>query len=735
MKIKTLSIIFFIGGAILISATSMAADYSVKVTNPSFRWSITTPKGTVLPAAPDHGLSYLGSPAESSELISKRGNTTTYRVTNTKKQTALVSFARNEHTLEITIKLENNETGTIALRAATPGPAYGLGDRGGRYRGRNANLSAQKQETYITKIDKGGYRWVSSFLIFPQQGVAGVSFEKQGGSVSIGPDLYEMTNTSVHEHTYHYYVGTPQEIYAAYRETRIAQGFPGVKPKMVGFELGWETFAVLGWDGNEENCRASIQGFLDRGYPIKWASIGSGFWKTGGTTLHFGEFNKERFPDTNGSGRPDFIDWCKENDIKMLVGQRINFVKDGGSHKSAKPSPSGNTLFDTSPGTQTGLDNNYFLKEDNKEITRTSTAYPTVPCYILNGNAPGAAEWYKELYDKWGVDGVKEDTMMYVPDHTIYNAPFRLIAESGDFVMARCGAYSSPGTILRINDTSGPKLMTLRCPINYLQYAASGAPNVYSDTIGFKSVTDVEATIRHAWLLSLTAGIGVSVAPWDCEWSDADQKKLKKAVDLHCQLVPYMYSAAIDSHETGFPHTMTPLHIAYPDDLKVHHLANEVNRQFEWMIGPSLLAAPLLHDNYRETDRMNIYLPTGKWIDYESGQVYQGPKTLKDFEMPLDKIPLFVGGKGVFVLRHAENKPLKAVVYPISRNGSSYSFTHPDGKPITTIINNNDGWDTSKLKVTDTTTGVLVSFRTKAITGSISFDITPAHNYELTGGL
>jgi len=196
-----------------------------------------------------------------------------------------------------------------------------------------------------------------------------------------------------------------------------------------------------------------------------------------------------------------------------------------------------------------------------------------------------------------------------------------------------------------------------------------------------------------------------------------------------------MYSAAIDSHETGFPHTMTPLHIAYPDDLKVHHLANEVNRQFEWMIGPSLLAAPLLHDNYRETDRMNIYLPTGKWIDYESGQVYQGPKTLKDFEMPLDKIPLFVGGKGVFVLRHAENKPLKAVVYPISRNGSSYSFTHPDGKPITTIINNNDGWDTSKLKVTDTTTGVLVSFRTKAITGSISFDITPAHNYELTGGL
>ncbi|MGB0775257.1 MAG: hypothetical protein ACPGUY_05390, partial [Akkermansiaceae bacterium] len=347
---------------------------------------------------------------------------------------------------------------------------------------------------------------------------------------------------------------------------------------------------------------------------------------------------------------------------------------------------------------------------------------------------PGASAWFKNLYDDWGVDGVKEDTMMSTPDHTIYNGPMRAIAASGDLVMARCAAYSSPGTLSRVNDTGGASSMTLRCPINYLQYAASAAPNAYSDTVGFGGMNNVTASLRHGWLLSLTAGMAVSDSPWNRGWSSSNEAKFKKIADFHYQYGPYMHSAAVDSHATGYPHTMTPLPIAFPDDENTYNLASSSSRQFQWMIGPSLLATPLLHQNYSSTSSMNVYLPAGKWIDYETGQAYQGPTTLSGFSMPTGKTPVFVGGKGILVRRNVGSNTLKGVVFPIANNGTQHTFTHPDGIGKSTVTNNNIGWNSAALTVTDSQTGNSVSFQTDPTTGAISFDLLPGHNYTLSGG-
>jgi alpha-glucosidase (family GH31 glycosyl hydrolase) len=285
-----------------------------------------------------------------------------------------------------------------------------------------------------------------------------------------------------------------------------------------------------------------------------------------------------------------------------------------------------------------------------------------------------------------------------------------------------------------VEDTFGAKGMTLRCPINYLQYAASAAPNVYSDTVGFGSMGNVTSTLRHAWMLSLTAGMAVSDSPWNRKWSNADQAKLRKAIDFHYQIGPYLHSSAVDSHTTGYPHSLTPLPIAFPDDPATYDLASNQKRQFQWMIGPSLLAAPLLHENYPTSNKLNITLPTGQWIDIETGTVYTGPVTLTDFEMPLDKTPIFVGGKGVYVARRDENSPLQAVVFPIATGGSRYTFTHPDGRSTSTVVNHNAGWNGATLEVTDTKTGSAEKFTVDAITGAIRFNLLPGHSYALTGG-
>ena len=138
------------------------------------------------------------------------------------------------------------------------------------------------------------------------------------------------------------------------------------------------------------------------------------------------------------------------------------------------------------------------------------------------------------------------------------------------------------------------------------------------------NVADANRSIRHTWLLSLTAGLAVGAYPE--KWAEDKQRAFKKAIDFHHSIAPYMYSAALEGYYSGFPYTLTPLSIAFPKDSIASKIEN-----FEWMIGESILATPLLENH--ELGKMDVYLPKGSWYDYENGKKYQGPLILKDFEM------------------------------------------------------------------------------------------------------
>jgi alpha-D-xyloside xylohydrolase len=88
-----------------------------------------------------------------------------------------------------------------------------------------------------------------------------------------------------------------------------------------------------------------------------------------------------------------------------------------------------------------------------------------------------------------------------------------------------------------------------------------------------------------------------------------------RAIDeLKYKLMPYVYAQAKDSSEHGLP-MVRALFLEYPDD-PGSWLVDD-----EYFFGSSLLVAPLLHEN--ETGR-NVYLPPGKWIDYQTGKNYSG---------------------------------------------------------------------------------------------------------------
>ena len=76
---------------------------------------------------------------------------------------------------------------------------------------------------------------------------------------------------------------------------------------------------------------------------------------------------------------------------------------------------------------------------------------------------------------------------------------------------------------------------------------------------------------------------------------------------------------------------MTPLPLAFPDDPAVYTLENATRRGYQWLIGDALMAIPLYGDDYATAATRDVYLPRGRWIDYDTGVVHEGPTTLSAF--------------------------------------------------------------------------------------------------------
>jgi len=234
--------------------------------------------------------------------------------------------------------------------------------------------------------------------------------------------------------------------------------------------------------------------------------------------------------------------------------------------------------------------------------------------------------------------------------------------------------------------------------------------------------------MRNAQFNAVTPVLAFGKGPW--ELGRPDYRDAVKDLALwHHALHPYIYDAVLDGDETGFPYAVTPLPIAFPDDPNTYGLANDGTRQYEWLFGPSLLATPVFGSDFDMAQTRDVYLPAGRWIDYATGAVFHGPRTLDDYAIGTDRVPAFVGGKGVLVLRGGAG--MVAEVYPVT-TGSTYEWT--DGDADSSIENANTGWDPELLRITDLSRGEPVEFTVDDITGALRFAFEPGHDYKLSGG-
>lgn len=188
--------------------------------------------------------------------------------------------------------------------------------------------------------------------------------------------------------------------------------------------------------------------------------------------------------------------------------------------------------------------------------------------------------------------------------------------------------------------------------------------------------------------------------PWN--YSERATKVALKMVKMRRALIPYFKLNEATAIKTGLT-TIRPLVLEYQND----KVTRNIETQF--MIGDSLMVAPIMAANKKEND---VYFPEGIWYEYENSvKKYEGNKRYV-LPVKLEDTPIFIKAgtvlvmfeKGDYKMSDIAKQKLVVKAYLGSISKGKYEFTL-DGKKI--IINYNftktdvtvtiKGWDNNKI--------------------------------------
>jgi len=336
--------------------------------------------------------------------------------------------------------------------------------------------------------------------------------------------------------------------------------------------------------------------------------------------------------------------------------------------------------------------------------------------YLFSGNWPAADVRRQEVYDwfkgkldtfvSMGVRGYKIDRghegeqPLSAENEVVYL--FRELAAEGqmerhgeDYLIHARNCYDRNRRHIGVwnGDTSsdfGGLSVSIK---NGLRCGAINFPYYGSDTGGYMSdYPGKELFARWLQFSTYCTMMEILIDPGRTVWYDSDfgHNEHPSLIDIarkqcqdHHDLIPYTKSCMFIAHQTGMP-VMRQLIFAYPHDDNLYDMWDE------YLYGPEILVAPVIRPG---AVSRSVYLPAGKWLDYNSKDaVYTGPDTIIA-SAPLDVIPLFVRAGAIIprgdILRSNNNwtsrwSPYLRIEFFPCEN-TSHTFDYYSGSQVQTI--------------------------------------------------
>ncbi len=333
---------------------------------------------------------------------------------------------------------------------------------------------------------------------------------------------------------------------------------------------------------------------------------------------------------------------------------------------------------------------------------------------IVDFTNPEACKWYAEKLRallKMGVDTFKTDFGERIPTDVVFHDgsdPFRMhnyytyLYNKTVFELLKAERGENDAVVFARSATTGGQ----QFPVHWggdstatfesmaeslrggLSLGLSGFGFWSHDIGGFEDLTPgpsptrrgESAAVYKRWtafgLLSSHSRLHGSSSyrvPWN--YDEEAVTVLSKFTKLKCSLMPYLYRAALQSHEKGMP-MLRAMILEFPNDPACDYL------DLQYMLGDSLLVAPVFSHN----GNVNYYVPEGKWTNRLNGKITEGPRWVQETH-DFMSLPLLVRPGSVIPIGNRSDKP----DYDYSDGVTLQVYQLEDGKQVNVEISDLDG--------------------------------------------
>lgn len=249
----------------------------------------------------------------------------------------------------------------------------------------------------------------------------------------------------------------------------------------------------------------------------------------------------------------------------------------------------------------------------------------------------------------------------------------------------------------------------------YIGSGLSGQPNICSDMDGIFGGKNETVNIRDFQWKTFSP-MQLNMDGWGANekyphaLGEPATSINRMFLKLKSELMPYTYSFAKEAVD-GMP-LIRAMFLDYPSAY-THGTAT----QYQYMYGTDFLVAPVYQktqvDEKGNDIRDGIYLPAGSWIDYFSGEKYEGNCILNNFDTPIWKLPVFVKSGSIIPMTNPHNnvseidKSLR--IYEFYPNGHTETIEYDDdgvteayrrNKSVSTLIESDVNDKKNRLTIT-----------------------------------
>ncbi|MCR4850331.1 MAG: alpha-xylosidase [Lachnospiraceae bacterium] len=441
------------------------------------------------------------------------------------------------------------------------------------------------------------------------------------------------------------------------------------------FGLWLSTSFTTNYD--EETVMSFVNGMLDRGIPLRTFHFDCYWMKE----FHWSNFiwDERVFPDPEGM-------------LKRIKAKGLNICVWINPYIGQE-----SVLFDE------GMKNGYFIKRTDGSVWQWDMWQPGMA--IVDFTNPDACKWFQsklEVLLDMGVDCFKTDFGERIPVKNVkfhdgsdplkmHNLYTYLYNKCVHELLCRKRGKEDAVLFARSATVGGQKFPVHwggDCWSDYesmeeslrggLSLLMSGFGYWAHDIGGFEntSTADVYKRWVQFGLLSSHSRLHGSSSyrvPWVYDEEAVDV--VREFTRLKAKLMPYIYKNAVETSKSGIP-MMRSMVMEFEKDRTCPFLDKQ------YMFGDSLLVAPI----FNEDGLGSFYLPSGKWTDFFTGEVYEGEKW---YEKKYDylHLPLFVKENSIIVLGSCDDRP----DYDYEKDVEVRIYAPEEGKEISADVYGMDG--------------------------------------------